>query len=237
VKILALGAHPDDLEIYLFGSLAAWAAQGARLALAVVTDGAAGGQAAPDALRRTRRAEAEAAAALLGASPAFLDFPDGGLHPGPELVAALGRLIRAERPDLVVTHAPNDYHPDHRALAEAASAAAGFAAPLLWADTLNGTGFAPTHWIDVTAHAALKRAAIRLHASQDPERFVVAADRLAAFRAGECNGGPGDRAGAVRFAPRHPFADVRGLLPPPPPLRPVTPRGDRQGADPRAGMC
>jgi LmbE family N-acetylglucosaminyl deacetylase len=192
----------------------------------VATDGAAGGQAPPDELRRTRRAEAEAAAALLGAAPRLLDFPDGALHPDAALIEALRALVRDERPDLVVTHAPNDYHADHRALAAALSQAVGFAAPLLWMDTLNGTGFAPTHWIDVTPQFALKLAAIRRHVSQDPERFAIAATRLAAFRAGECNGGPDARAEALRFEPRFPFADVRDLLPPAPPLVPVTLRAD-----------
>jgi LmbE family N-acetylglucosaminyl deacetylase len=221
MRILALGAHPDDLEIFLFGSLLAWRAMGAGLDLAIATDGAAGGQAPPEAMRATRRAEATAAAAPLGVAPRFLDFPDGALQSDAALVAVLRGLIAETRPDLVVTHAPNDYHADHRALAAAASQAAGFAAPLLQADTLGGTGFAPTHWVDVTAHFPAKLAAIRSHGSQDPERFVAAATTQAAFRAGECNAGPDARAEAFRFEPRFPFADVRALLPPAPPVRPV----------------
>jgi LmbE family N-acetylglucosaminyl deacetylase len=221
VKVLALGAHPDDLEILVYGTLLAWKAAGADLVLAVATDGAAGGQHPPDALRVMRRAEAEAAAALLGVAPRFLDFPDGELLPDRPLIEALRRLVADERPVLVLTHAPNDYHADHRALSAAATHAVSFAAPLLYADTLGGTGFAPTHYVDATPHFAAKCAAIRAHASQDPERFVTAATRQAAFRAGECNGGEADRAEAFRFEPRFPFADIRALLPPPPPLRPV----------------
>ncbi len=226
MRILALGAHPDDLEIFVFGSLAAWQALGAELVLAVATDGAGGGQQPPDQLGAMRRAEAEASAALLGAEPRFLDFPDGELLPDRPLIGALRALIRAERPALIVTHAPEDYHADHRALSVAVAQAADFAAPVLYADTLNGTGFRPTHFVDVTPHFALKCTAIRKHASQDPERFVASATRQAAFRAGECNGGPSERAEAFRFEPRFPFADIRALLPPAPPVRAVILRSE-----------
>jgi N-acetylglucosamine malate deacetylase 1 len=221
MKILALGAHPDDIEFSMFGSLLAWRATGAELTLAVATDGAAGGKGDPAELRRLRRVEAGKSAAMLGASPCFLDFPDGHLLPDRALHDALAALIDAERPDLIVTHAPNDYHADHRALSVAVSQAAGCAVPVLFADVLNGTGFQATHYIDVTAHFADKCAAILCHESQRPSRLVESATRQAAFRAGECNGGPDDRAEALRFEPRFPFGDVRALLPPPPKLAPI----------------
>jgi N-acetylglucosamine malate deacetylase 1 len=225
MRILALGAHPDDLEIYAWGMLCAWEAMGAEIVLAVATDGAAGGAGPPADLARTRAAEARAAAKGLGAEPVLLGLPDGGLAADERLVPRLAELVRDSAPDLLVSHAPNDYHADHRALSAAASQACGFAVPFLQMDTMNGTGFRPTHWIDATPHWEAKCAAIRLHLSQDPERFVLAADRQAAFRAGEANGLPGARAEAVRFEPRFPFADIRALLPPPPPVRPVGRRG------------
>jgi LmbE family N-acetylglucosaminyl deacetylase len=231
MKVLALGAHPDDLEIFAFGSLLAWRAMGAELIPAVATDGAGGGQADPATLRAARRAEATAAAALLDAEPRFLDFPDGTLLPDRALTDALRALIRDTRPDLVLTHAPDDYHSDHRALSAATSHAVNFAAPLMWYDTLGGTGFTPTHWIDVTTHFDTKVAAIRLHASQDPERFVAMTTTQAAFRAGQCFGGPDARAEVFRFDPRFPFADIRALLPPAPPVRPVVLRSEGRATE------
>jgi N-acetylglucosamine malate deacetylase 1 len=221
MKILAIGAHPDDLEIFVFGSLLAWKEMGAELTLAVATDGAAGGKATPAELTHLRKAEAEQSAALLGAVPRFLGFPDGSLLPDRSLIDALLRLLSEVRPDLVVTHAPNDYHADHRALSVAVSHAASFSVPVVYADTLNGTGFVPTIWVDVTRHFATKCRAILCHATQGPERFVALVTRQAAFRAGECNGGPEAQAEAFRFEPRFPFADIRALMPPPPPVRPI----------------
>lgn len=224
MHILAIGAHPDDLEIFAYGTLAAWAAMGAQLTLAVATDGAKGGTLPADDLRRLRAQETATALAPLG-QPHLMGFADGGLRADAALEDALGDLIRQTAPDLLLTHAPNDYHADHRALSAAALQAAGFSVPVLFMDTMNGTGFAPTHWVDVTQHWPAKTAAILAHASQSPDRFVAMATRQAAFRAGECNAPPEARAEAFRFEPRFPFADIRALLPQAPQLRAV---GSRQ---------
>lgn len=222
MRILAIGAHPDDLEIFAYGTLAAWAAMGAGLHLAVATDGAKGGVLAPETLRGQRAAETTAALAPLGCGPPhLLNFPDGGLRADAALEGALRDLIAEVQPDLVLTHAANDYHADHRALSAAASQAVGFSAPILWLDTMNGTGFAPNIWVDVTPHWQAKETAIRAHVSQNPQRFVDMAGRQAAYRAGECNAPPSARAEAFRFDPRFPFADIRALLPAAPALRPV----------------
>jgi N-acetylglucosamine malate deacetylase 1 len=222
MRILAIGAHPDDLEIFAFGALSAWVEMGAALTLAIATDGARGGNLPPDDLCRLRAEETTAALEPLGAgAPQMLGFPDGALRADAALEQALARLIHQSDADLVLTHAPNDYHSDHRTLSAAALQAAGFSVPVLFMDTLNGTGFTPTHWVDVSDHWAAKEAAILTHTSQDPARFVAMANRQAAFRAGECNAPPQARAEAFRFEPRFPFADIRALLPPPPPLRPI----------------
>jgi len=220
-RILALGAHPDDIEIYMFGTLSAASAQGAELVLAVATDGGRGGSGDARALVKARAAEARAAAAALGVKPHLLGFPDGELIADNTLASALRMLIAETRPDLVITHAPNDYHGDHRALSEAVRLAANFAAPVLFADTWSGTGFVPTHYVDISAHFAAKAEAIRKHVSQEPERFVTAAQTLNAFRASQCNAPTGAYAEAFRFEPVFPFADIRDLLPPAPPMRPV----------------
>ena len=224
MHILAIGAHPDDLEIFAYGTLAAWAAMGAQLTLAVATDGAKGGALDADDLRRLRAQETTTALAPLG-QPLLMGFDDGALRADAALEAALRDLINQSAPDLLLTHAPNDYHADHRALSAAALQASGFSVPVLFMDTMNGTGFAPTHWVDVTSHWHAKTAAILAHASQAPDRFVAMAPRQAAYRAGECNAPPEARAEAFRFEPRFPFADIRALLPQAPPLRPV---GSRQ---------
>jgi len=221
LKILALGAHPDDIEIFMFGTMAAYAAQGAELTFAIATDGAKGGRSDPRVLARVRRQEAAAAAALIGAAPRFLDFPDGDLVADAALIGALKALIREIGPDLAITHAPNDYHGDHRALSDGVRIAASFGVPVLHADTMGGTGFAPTHYVEISGHADIKAKAIRMHQSQDPDRFVDIARTQNAFRSGQCNGAPGSLAEAYRFEPMFPFGDIRALLPPAPAIQSV----------------
>lgn len=224
MKVLALGAHPDDIEIYMYGSLAAWRAMGADLVLAIATDGSKGGKLDPSELRRQRRAEATAAVEPLGVTPIFLDFVDGELVPDPDVVASLKALIAETAPDLIVTHAPNDYHGDHRALSDAVRLAASFTVPVVWADNLQGAGFTPTYYVDITGHFAAKAAAIRKHASQDPERLVALAETLNGFRAAQSNQPAGSYAEAFRFEPQFPFVDIREMFPPAPPVGAVRDR-------------
>jgi LmbE family N-acetylglucosaminyl deacetylase len=209
----------------MFGTLAAARARGDAVEIAIATDGAAGGRGDPAALRRTRRKEATAAAAVLGAEPHFLDFPDGALVADAGLVAAVKALIARTSPELVITHPPNDYHGDHRALSEGVRIGANFQVPVLWADTMQGAGFLPTHYVDITPHAHTKAEAIRAHTSQEPERLVTMALDLSRHRAAQANSAPGSHAEAFRFEPIFPFVDIRDLLPPAPPVRPV---GDRR---------
>ena len=83
--------------------------------LVSLTDGRAGHHAMPGPeLARRRRAEAQAAAAVIGATYEVLDHPDGELDDRLEYRREVIRLIRSFRPDLIITHRSNDYHPDHR---------------------------------------------------------------------------------------------------------------------------
>ena len=115
LRLLIIGAHPDDAD-YAAGGLAALYRQAGHDVLMVsLTNGDAGHHESPGAgLARRRRAEADAAAAVIGAAYRVLDSHDGELQPTLANRHEVIRLIRTYRPDLVLTHRPNDYHPDHR---------------------------------------------------------------------------------------------------------------------------
>jgi LmbE family N-acetylglucosaminyl deacetylase len=118
--VLAIGAHPDDIEFGCGATLAKWAAAGATVHLCVCTDGAKGtwdGDADTDSLVVVREREQRDAAAALGAvDVTFLRFADGELVADLEARAAICRVIRAVRPEVVVGHDPwrgRRLHPDH----------------------------------------------------------------------------------------------------------------------------
>lgn len=120
LRLLIVGAHPDDAEFHAGGLAALYGRAGHVVKMLSVTDGGAGHQhLAPHHLVAIRRREAAASAAVIGAKSEVWYFPDGELQPTIELRRLLIGEIRTFAPDLLVTHRPNDYHPDHRAVGQA----------------------------------------------------------------------------------------------------------------------
>lgn len=120
LKLLILGAHPDDAEFAGGGIAALYRRHGHDVKMVSVTNGESGHHVEPGpTLVARRRTEAARAAAVIGAQSETWDFPDGQLLPTLDVRHRLIREIRSYAPDLVLTHRPNDYHPDHRAVGQA----------------------------------------------------------------------------------------------------------------------
>lgn len=173
--VLAVGAHPDDLEIGAGGLLARLSAEGADVTMAVVT--------VPTEFE-TRRTEARAGAKLIGADlmVLFEEGPrrveDAAMH---ELVRRLDQLVGDLRPDLVLTHSDKDLHWDHGLVHRATLSAvrrtpcdllAYLSSPEMNAHP-RGVGEC---FVDITKSIETKLAAIRCHASQS-SRFEVESSR------------------------------------------------------------
>lgn len=115
LRLLIIGAHPDDADYAAGGTAALYRAAGHVVHMVSLTNGDAGHHEQPGpALARRRLAEATAAAAVIGATYEIFDIHDGELLPTLDNRRRVIQLIRGFRPDLVLTHRPNDYHPDHR---------------------------------------------------------------------------------------------------------------------------
>ena len=115
LRIVCFGAHPDDCELQAGGVALLWAAQGHHVKFVSVTNGDIGHwREAGGPLARRRKAEVERAARILGIATEVLDIHDGELLPTLENRRTITRLIREWKADIVMSHRPNDYHPDHR---------------------------------------------------------------------------------------------------------------------------
>jgi N-acetylglucosamine malate deacetylase 1 len=115
LRLLIIGAHPDDADYHAGGLAALYREAGHVVRMVSLTNGEAGHQTQRGAeLIQRRRTEAAAAGAAIGASYLVFNNPDGQLLPTLECRNQVIRLIRSFQPDLVLTHRPNDYHPDHR---------------------------------------------------------------------------------------------------------------------------
>lgn len=210
MNILAVGAHPDDLEILCGGTLAKYARAGHRVVMCRVANGNKGHVSIPPVeLAQIRAKEAERAAAIIGAEAVGVDCPDMGIIPEDEqTIAKMIDVIRMAQPDVIITHSPEDYHTDHRAASKLVfdvSFTAAFPAvktqypylpkvpPIFYMDTLAGLGFTPTEYVDVTDTMAVKREALLQHESQadwlktfngiDTVNFI---DTIAKFRGLQC---------------------------------------------------
>ncbi len=185
VDLLAICAHPDDLEVCAGGIFAKAVQEGLRTALIILTKGEAGGYA--DAETRVR--EAEAAAKILGITYLkILDFPDAGLWYHESAVQSLIPYIRECAPRYIFTLLEEDYHPDHRAVSQMTRAAcfrAGlkkysgnntewhYKGILYFGADNRSNKRRPDLYIDISSVAEIKKAACEAHRSQNVTAFAM----------------------------------------------------------------
>lgn len=125
MNILLIGAHPDDSEVVAGGTCALWQQAGYTVTIVSMTNGDKGHQTlCGTELAARRKEESLRSAALVGAQSIVFDIPDGELEPTLSVRRQVVRMIRECEADLVITHRPNDYHPDHRYTAQVVQDAA-----------------------------------------------------------------------------------------------------------------
>ncbi len=201
-RVLVILAHPDDPEFFCGGTIARWVAAGNKVSYCVLTCGDKGSDdrsISPDELCAIRHDEQRAAARKLGVdSVRFLEHPDGYLVPDLELRREVTRVIRQEKPDILVTCDPTNLyirqtyinHPDHRAAGQVVLDAVFPAAGNFryFPELLEDEGLEPHMpnevWIslpvehqveiDITSVWETKIGALLEHRSQigDPEKFL-----------------------------------------------------------------
>jgi len=195
MNILAVAAHPDDIEILCAGTLACYARQGHAIFLAPFTSGNMGDlKVPPQELARIRKEEASASAAILGARLLWPGVTDELVFPNEEQRRLMIDLLREADPDVIFTHSPNDYHPDHRYVSQLVfdayfqkglphlpgqlQPACRFGqAQVYYMDNLGGINFSPAEYVDITGVMDVKRRMLECHQSQvKPMRELAQTD-------------------------------------------------------------
>ena len=183
LRVLAIGAHPDDLEFYCGGTLAKYAARGDTVVMAVATNGDIGSAThTMDEIREIRHQEALASAALIGADLIWMDYHDEFFFYTEETRRHMIEVIRQAEPDVVLGHWVEDYHPDHSLSGMAArDARIMTGVPLIvtasahlkkipthfFYDTAAGINFNPEVYVDISDTFETKQQMLASHKSQN----------------------------------------------------------------------
>ena len=182
MNILAIGAHPDDVELSCGGTLAKFAKQGHKIFTATATNGNIGSATLPmEEIARIRKEEARQAAAVIGAEYICLDYDDEMFFDSKQARLDFINLVRYCKADVILTHTPHDYNPDHELTSKIVNDIAVMIPiakiktkcepydkiPIIaYFETSNGHGLIPTEYVDITDVMDIKKEMYSKHVSQ-----------------------------------------------------------------------
>jgi len=159
--VLAIGAHPDDIEIGCSGSLLKFAEQGSDVYLYIASKGERGGE--PE----VRAREAERSAEKMGVKKVYWGgFIDCEIPHTVELIESIESCVNETNPDLILVHFTEDTHQDHRALAVAAQSAARRVPNFLFYESPTTLHFAPSVYCNIESTITRKIELLETHFSQ-----------------------------------------------------------------------
>lgn len=161
-SVLAIGCHPDDIELGCAGALLKHHSSGQRTSMLVMTEG----QRSSTFVGDIRLKEQEAATLMLGAELFWGGLRDTEIDSDRVTIDVIERVMELVKPDVVYVHAPDDSHQDHRAISVAAVSAARRSSRILLYQTPSTTHFEPTIFVDIDENIEHKLAALQCHASQ-----------------------------------------------------------------------
>ena len=187
MTVLAIGSHPDDIEIGCGGTLLKLRERDVSVHMLVLT---------PGSTPQDRMSEQKEAAEIIGATYTVGGLPDTCVEVR-TAIALIENTIRDNAITHVFTHSPKDTHQDHCAVADATVAACRNRGNVLFYESYSSIHFNPLIFVDIEAQLAKKTAAVKAHQSQfDPQHIQSYVHSCAAFR-----------------AHRLPFSAVEGFVP------------------------
>ena len=172
-SVLAIGAHPDDVEIGAAGSLLAHRAMGHEISILTLSRGARGGT------ETTRAGESELAALVLGATLYLDDLQDTSISESDPTISVISRVVESLRPTVIYTHSFHDVHQDHRNTYRAAMVAVRDIGRVYCFQSPSATvDFRPTRFVNIDDHVERKLQAINAFASQVEVRAYLEPDLI-----------------------------------------------------------
>lgn len=160
-NILAIGAHPDDIEFGCGGTLLKYADKGHNVSLLVLSCGGVGGN------PQVRKEEQEEAAKFMGAKELFWgEFQDTNLPDGRPLITAIEQVINKVKPQAVFVNYLHDIHQDHRAAAKACLSATRYIKEVLYYEVPTSQHFEPETFVDISDVLDKKIELLNTHRSQ-----------------------------------------------------------------------
>ncbi len=166
--LIAVGAHPDDIELGCGGTIKAATATGKKVIAIYLTKGEESGN--PD----TRLCESKKALSILGVNDVFFgDFKDTEIPSSHTAIKFLEDFYDKYQPDTILTHTTHDTHQDHRQIAWLSLAAFRNVSKLLAYETPRATGeFSPNYFIDISNYIQFKWEALKCHLTQKSKRYL-----------------------------------------------------------------
>ena len=210
MRVLAVGAHPDDLDLLCGGTLARFVRDGHEVTMCHATTGDKGSYVhTSEEIARIRIGEAQRAAEICGAEHVSLGLHDSEVCAvDSEQRRLVVDLVRNVRPDLIITHSSGDYMSDHNEISKLVVDCSFHATlplfetgkphhdkvtPIFFMETLSGLGFTPTEFVDITEVIETKAAMLKAHESQftwlrdhDDIDIVEQMKTTSAFRGYQC---------------------------------------------------
>jgi LmbE family N-acetylglucosaminyl deacetylase len=183
--VLAIGAHPDDIELGCGGTIKAASKLGKKVIAVFMSKGEQSGN--PE----VRPKESIEALSMLGVKEVYFgDFPDAEIPCSRQAIDFLESFFVANKPQTILTHTVNDIHQDHRQVGWISMSAFRNAPKILAYETPRVTpSFSPTYFVDITNSVNDKWAALKCHFSQKTKRYITYESmvNLASFRGSQVN--------------------------------------------------
>lgn len=161
MNILAIGAHPDDIEIGCGGSLIKYSRAGHNVYLLIMTAGEMGGDAD---IRKSE--QLESAKVIAAKDVIFKDYPDTNLPLNKILISNIEAVVKKTKPELIFVNYTHDTHQDHRTLAKGTISATRYIKNVLFYEVPTTHDFNPSVYVDITDVIEQKVGCLEAHASQ-----------------------------------------------------------------------